>query len=58
MGDPRDGHLLVDGGYLDNLPIDTMRAKGLTLTLTQTLPNPNLNPNPLTITLTLTLKPI
>lgn len=28
IGDPIDGHLLVDGGYIDNVPIDVMRSKG------------------------------
>lgn len=26
--DPVDGHLLLDGGYVNNLPADVMRAKG------------------------------
>ncbi|GAB1610265.1 patatin-like phospholipase domain-containing protein 7 [Argonauta hians] len=26
--DPIDGHLLLDGGYVNNLPADVMRAKG------------------------------
>ena len=25
--DPVDGHLLVDGGYINNLPVDVMREK-------------------------------
>ena len=26
--DPRDGHLLLDGGYTNNLPADIMRSRG------------------------------
>ncbi|XP_061173760.1 patatin-like phospholipase domain-containing protein 7 isoform X2 [Saccostrea echinata] len=26
--DPMDGHLLLDGGYINNLPADVMKAKG------------------------------
>ncbi|XP_058128164.1 neuropathy target esterase sws isoform X2 [Anopheles coustani] len=26
--DPKDGHLLLDGGYVNNLPADVMRAQG------------------------------
>lgn len=26
--DPHDGHLLLDGGYVNNLPADVMRARG------------------------------
>lgn len=26
--DPEDGHLLVDGGYVDILPVDVMRSHG------------------------------
>ena len=26
--DPHDGHLLLDGGYVNNLPADIMRARG------------------------------
>lgn len=25
--DPADGHMLVDGGYVDVLPVDVMRSK-------------------------------
>uniref|UniRef100_A0A8L8KIN4 Swiss cheese n=1 Tax=Heligmosomoides polygyrus TaxID=6339 RepID=A0A8L8KIN4_HELPZ len=28
MCDPRDGHLLLDGGYVNNLPADVMRYEG------------------------------
>ncbi|WKY03061.1 hypothetical protein Q1695_016393 [Nippostrongylus brasiliensis] len=28
MCDPRDGHLLLDGGYVNNLPADVMRSMG------------------------------
>lgn len=28
MCDPRDGHLLLDGGYTNNLPADIMRSRG------------------------------
>ena len=26
--DPHDGHLLLDGGYVNNLPADIMRLRG------------------------------
>ena len=26
--DPHDGHLLLDGGYVNNLPADIMRMRG------------------------------
>ena len=26
--DPDDGHLLLDGGYVNNLPADVMRSMG------------------------------
>jgi len=26
--DPIDGHLLLDGGYVNNLPADVMRSRG------------------------------
>ncbi len=26
--DPHDGHLLLDGGYVNNLPADIMRSRG------------------------------
>ena len=26
--DPEDGHLLLDGGYVNNLPADVMRSIG------------------------------
>uniref|UniRef100_A0A915J0C8 Uncharacterized protein n=1 Tax=Romanomermis culicivorax TaxID=13658 RepID=A0A915J0C8_ROMCU len=29
MCDPRDGHLLVDGGYVNNLPADVMKELGV-----------------------------
>jgi lysophospholipid hydrolase len=27
MCDPDDGHLLLDGGYVNNLPVDVMRTR-------------------------------
>jgi predicted acylesterase/phospholipase RssA len=32
--DPVDGHLLLDGGYVNNLPADIMHQKGQLLFLT------------------------
>ena len=31
--DPHDGHLLLDGGYVNNLPADIMRRRGANYTL-------------------------
>jgi lysophospholipid hydrolase len=28
MCDPKDGHLLMDGGYANNTPADVMKARG------------------------------
>lgn len=33
MCDPKDGHLLMDGGYINNLPADTARSMGAKLVI-------------------------
>ena len=33
MCDPRDGHYLVDGGYINNLPVDVAKTRGANIVL-------------------------